>query len=664
MARIRAFDDKGAGALMMSSNQRATLVILELTDDFASEKNRPVINDVAKVLEDLGHERLVPAGLSIELTGSAVVGLDIARAGEASARAIGIWTIVLVSTLTLIVFRAPLLALIPLITLFFAMDVALNVLALLAHAGVIGLFKGVEAYSTVVVYASGVDYSLFLISRFKEELDSGGEMKIGVGNAVGKVGAAIAASAATEIAGIGMMAFAQFGKFHEAGIAIAFSLFVMLLAVMTLTPALLRLAGPAAFWPHRAALSKSAPAREDRFQRVWEKIAQAVLHRPAAFWLITTALMVPFAVVGVLQYNHLNYDLVGNLPRNAQSARGMKLLERHFAAGAVGPVNLLLRSDSIDFRTSQGFDLLKTLSDRLYKHRDSLQIADVRSIATPLGAAAAADSPAHGSLAERLVTAAAVRRIAEGYFITSNESFGGHVARFELELTLNPFSEQAMDVLDDLESGIRQLLPDELRSGVTLMFNGSTPSLRDLKNVGARDRTRINILVVASVFVILVILLRRVVLTVYLLLTVLLSYLVTLGVTVIVFHLADPRGFPGLDWTVPLFLFTVLIAVGEDYNILLVTRIHEEQAEAGAERGIALALARTGPIISSCGFIMAGTFLSLTIAGQLAQMIQLGFALAFGVLLDTFIVRPILVPSYLLLIDRLPSASLRKLLGS
>ena len=125
------------------------------------------------------------------------------------------------------------------------------------------------------------------------------------------------------------------------------------------------------------------------------------------------------------------------------------------------------------------------------------------------------------------------------------------------------------------------------------------------------------------------------------------SYLVTLGVTFAVFYLADWEGFPGLDLTVPLFLFTVLIAVGEDYNILLVTRIHEEQQRHGPERGVAVALARTGPIISSCGFIMAGTFLSLMIAGQLAQMIQLGFALAFGVLLDTFIVRPILVPSYL-----------------
>jgi len=139
---------------------------------------------------------------------------------------------------------------------------------------------------------------------------------------------------------------------------------------------------------------------------------------------------------------------------------------------------------------------------------------------------------------------------------------------------------------------------------------------------------------------------------VYLMLTVLFSYLVTLGVTFGFFYLANRQEFPGLDWTVPLFLFTVLIAIGEDYNILLVTRIHEEEERHGPEKGVAVALAKTGPIISSCGFIMAGTFLSLAIAGQLAQMIQLGFALAFGVLLDTFVVRPILVPTYMLLVHR------------
>ncbi len=667
--RICAFDDEAIGSLLVSDDRRATLVILGLTGDFFSRRNRPTIGAIESLLDDLTREGVVPPGLDLSPTGSAVVGRDIMRATENSARAIGHWTIVLVVFLTIVIFRAPLLALIPLLTMYFAMDVAPNSLALLADAGVIGLFKDIEAYSTVVVYASGIDYSLFLISRFQEELETGTDIQQGVCGALGKVGTAIAASAATEIAGIGMMSFAEFGKFHESGIAIAFSLVVMLLAVLTLTPALLRLAGRRAFWPNRQAASigerpraRPEPARENCSRMLWDRIAQAVLGRPGTFWLVSTALMTPFAVVGVACYNHLNYGLVGNLPRQAASAHGTRVLERHFPAGATGPVNLLIRNSQIDFRSREGVKAIAALTERLRAHRGELRIADIRSLATPWGASGVA--AAAGGPIRRLFRTATVRRRALAYFVTSDKTLDSHVTRLELALEIDPFSEPAMDVVNRLEAAVNAMLPDELRSGSEIRFSGSTASLRDLRTVGGRDRTRTNLLVVASVSVILVILLRKVVLTLYLMLTVVFSYLVTLGVTFTVFDLADREGFPGLDLTVPLFLFTVLIAVGADYNILLVTRVHEEEQRHGCERGVAVALARTGPIISSCGFIMAGTFLSLMIAGQLAPMTQLGFALAFGVLLDTFVVRPILVPAYLLLVHRGCFGSFGKRLGA
>jgi RND superfamily putative drug exporter len=133
-------------------------------------------------------------------------------------------------------------------------------------------------------------------------------------------------------------------------------------------------------------------------------------------------------------------------------------------------------------------------------------------------------------------------------------------------------------------------------------------------------------------------------------------------VTFVVFWAMDPAGFAGLDWKVPMFLFTILIAVGEDYNIFLMTRIDEEQREHGVMAGIPIALQKTGSIISSCGIIMAGTFSSL-LAGTLVGMHQLGFALAFGVLLDTFVVRPILVPAYLILLHGGRFGRFTRLLG-
>ena len=182
-----------------------------------------------------------------------------------------------------------------------------------------------------------------------------------------------------------------------------------------------------------------------------------------------------------------------------------------------------------------------------------------------------------------------------------------------------------------------------------LFYLGATPSIRDLKTITGEDQVRIDFLVPAVVFLILVILLRQIATSAYLIFTVFFSYFVTLGVTFVVFYCIHWHGFAGLDWKVPMFLFTILVAVGEDYNILLMARIEEEQQTHGPVEGIVVGLRKTGSIISSCGIIMAGTFSAL-MAGSLEGLAQLGFALAFGVLLDTFVVRPIVVPAYLILL--------------
>jgi RND superfamily putative drug exporter len=180
---------------------------------------------------------------------------------------------------------------------------------------------------------------------------------------------------------------------------------------------------------------------------------------------------------------------------------------------------------------------------------------------------------------------------------------------------------------------------------------GPTASIRDLKTVTDRDQIHIDLLVLVAVFAILVVLLgvAKWAISLYLIISVFFSYFVTLGVTFAFYYLKDPADFAGLDWKVPMFLFTILMAIGEDYNIFLMTRISEEQERHGPVEGIRIAMFRTGTIISSCGIIMAGTFMSLMF-GTLVGLQQLGFALAFGVLLDTFVVRPLLVPAYLILL--------------
>jgi RND superfamily putative drug exporter len=212
-----------------------------------------------------------------------------------------------------------------------------------------------------------------------------------------------------------------------------------------------------------------------------------------------------------------------------------------------------------------------------------------------------------------------------------------------------------------LRDRIRTELPDGLRDA-RLWFVGNTAEISDLKAVTDRDQIRIDALVMMGVYLILWALLKKPGICAYLMFTVLYSYFATLGFTYLAFWAMDPQGFTGLDWKVPMFLFTILIAVGEDYNIFLMARIDEEQKVHGPLQGITVALEKTGSIISSCGVIMAGTFSSL-MAGSLVGMDQLGLALATGVVLDTFVIRPIMVPSFMVLLATMRLGVLSRLAG-
>jgi RND superfamily putative drug exporter len=663
--RIRTPNAPGTGALLVSPDQKALLVVVDLTTEFLSVRNWPVIDKINHLIHELQRQGKVPPGLEISMTGSAVIGRDHTTAELQSARDTEVLTVILVVILLMIIYQAPLLALIPLVTVYLAIQVSINVLALLGKAGYITLFQGIQIYITILAYGAGVDYCLFLTARYKEEYDAGHSLSESAAQAIGKVGAALTASAATVMCGIGMMAFAQFGKFREAGIAIPISLFLVLCATLTFSAPLLCVAGRWAFWPHR-------PPQEDRteqapapagfwkrllqghaFQRLWEKTSEVLLRRPGTIWLASVLPMLPFVVIAAVFYNHLSYDFIGNLPASAPSVVGTRVLEAHFPAGLMGPTTVLLKDHRVDFSKPEGQTLVKELTDQLEKRKKELGIADVRSLTAPLGLSegaqrAFAESFAGMNLSKQAIQEA-LKREALNRYVTDFGERGKIGTRLDLIFHEDPFSRRAVDSLDRVEQIVEASLPPALRQSSQLYFTGPTASIRDLNAVVAQDRTRIELLVVGVVFVILVLLLRALVVPLYLILSVLLSYYATLGLAFVVFWALNPHGFSGIDWKVAIFLFTILIAVGEDYNIFLMTRIHEEQRRHGPIRGITEALTRTGPIISSCGLIMAGTFSSL-LAGHLIEMKQLGFALAFGVLVDTFVVRPILVPSFLILL--------------
>ena len=670
---ISTYRDSTLGELLKSEDNKATLVIVGLTTEFLDAKNGKTIAAIEKLLqEDNEFRRQIPAGLDISLSGTATVGRDMLVAQKESARATEHLTVVLVVLLLIAIYRAPLLALIPLATVFVSVKLTMSLLILGSQYGLITLFQGVESYVTVLLYGAGVDYCLFLIARYKEELDEGASLEDAVSNAVAKVGHAITASAGTVICGIGMMIFAEFGKFREAGIAISFGLVIVLCASMTFTPALLRMTGRWAFWPQvrkervsgDAGWIPSTPLSAhfgsfNWLQNTWDVVGRELQRRPLLIWLSTIAAMTPFAVVGAMFYSHLSYGLLSDLPSDSPCVVGTKAVREHFAAGATGTITILLKNDRIDFAdfSGPGIAAIEELTQTLREKKSELQLSDIRSVSHPLGGERVLDDWGTG------LTAKIARDRAVKHYVSTTENFDGHVTRLDITAQMDPFARDSISQISYLEEQIKSLLPDAIRSGTTLSVIGPTASIRDLKIVTDGDQIRINLLVIGGVFLILVMLLGKPAICGYLIVSVLFSYLVALGATYLFYWAMDPAEFAGLDWKVPMFLFTILIAVGEDYNIFLMTRIEEEQRRLGPVKGVVHALSLTGRIISSCGIIMAGTFASL-MAGSLKGMSQLGFALAFGVLLDTFVVRPILVPSYLVLLHQGRFGKFGKWLGA
>lgn len=668
-------DDKRIGSLLTSPDERATLIVLELKTEFLDRQNGLIVDRVENFLQSPELLRNKPIGLAMAISGSATVGRDILRAESDSAKRTEFMTKFLVIALLLLIYRAPLLALVPLMTVGLSVEFTLALLTHLADIGVIGLFNGLEIYVTVVVYGAGVDYCLFLIARYKEELDAGRTFSEAISRSVHKVGAALATSAGTSIFGIGMMAFAEFGKFRQAGIAISIGLFVAACFALTFTPAMLLLLKNIAFWPN---IRSEKPKGDDGWipaatvwkkiseqrwlESFWEVTAKSLRKYPGSIFLGTVLLMLPLAIYGFVKQGDLSYGLLTDLPQDVTSVQGAEAIKEHYPAGITGPTTVLIQfkeevlnqkyegDDLADAPTSERLsrEMTATIEDALKRFNNlEFRVVDIRNQTYPLGMN---EKPQEYLRSLDFVQRGALRNFKRKTYNSTQGPLSGQVMRIDFVFSADPFDRISIQKLSEIEQIVQEAIPADLRESVQLFTLGPTSGIRDLKESTDRDRLKIDILVVIAVYIMLVALLRHPAICAYLILTVVFSYLVSLGMTFVVFTLRDPENFTGIDWKVPIYLFTILIAMGEDYNILLMARVFEEQKKSGPVDGILIALQKTGGIISSCGLIMAGTFATL-MSGTLLGMVQLGFALAFGVFLDTFVVRPILVPAYLILLN-------------
>jgi putative drug exporter of the RND superfamily len=608
--------------------------------------------------------RTAPAGLAGHVTGLAALATDQAEATLDSFNRTALATVLLVLVILLLVYRSALAPLISLVSIGCAFLVARGVAGYLAQAG-FKVASLVETFMVVMAFGAGTDYCLFVISRVRETRHDPGGPRVGLQKASTAVGPVITASAATVTIGFFAFLTAKLGLFRSFGPALGLAVAATLLAGLTLTPALLRLAGNAAFWPNRTPDRSASQAR-------WERLARAVGRRPAAV-LIAGTVLLAIPAVGVTRL-HQSFDIPSELPSSADARQGFETLSRHYPAGLLAPVYLVVSAD----RSLVDHDRLAAV-DRL---TDALRtvpgVAEVRSITQPAGAplttqtisrltGGSSDLKALGLDPDRvdltpLVTALTSQRGLRidddilraypqlrdrlGFFLSA----GDRTTRIVVALQGSPYSRQALEIVRHLDDRAGVELAGGPLAGTRLAVAGPSAFFADIEDLAGQDLRTVGALVVAAILLILALLLRSVVAPLYLLASVLLSLLATMGICVGVFQ--GLLGQPGLAFWLPPFLFVILVALGADYNIFIAGRIREEiDAGSSVADAATAGLVLTGGTITSAGFILAGTFGALLIT-PIPSVRQIGFGVGIGILLDTFIVRTLLVPAAVVLLGR------------
>ncbi|MFF3014938.1 MMPL family transporter [Streptomyces sp. NPDC057939] len=527
-------------------------------------------------------------GLSATIAGPAATQADLADAfagidGLLLGVALGAVLLIL-----LLVYRSLLLPIVIIISAVFALGLACAVVYVLADHGVVRVDGQVQGILSILVIGAATDYALLLAARFREELAARDDRTAAAVAAVRRSAGAITASAATVALGLLALLASDLTNNRALGPVGAIGIVCAVLSTLTFLPAVLVLLGRAAFWP---ATPKPADATTEG-HRLWRRVAGLIDRAPRRVWVSTTLLLVVLAAFApTLTSRGVPLDEI--FVKDAPSVAAQEALGKHFPGGSGQPAVI---------------------------------IAD----AARAGAVEAAVRATDGVASAAPVTASG-RPGAGGEPLVVD-------GRIRIDATLDAAadSDAAKNTVAELRSRVHAV------PGADALVGGYTAQQYDTERTAARDRTVIVPVVLAIILLILVLLLRSVLVPVLLVATVALNFLATLGVSALVFqHLL---GFSGTDASVPLYGFVFLVALGVDYNIFLMSRVREETLTHGVRQGVLRGLTTTGGVITSAGVVLAATFAALMVI-PLAFLFQIAFIVAFGVLLDTLVVRSLLVPA-------------------
>ncbi|MEP6955121.1 MAG: MMPL family transporter [Solirubrobacteraceae bacterium] len=518
-------------------------------------------------------------GLSVRVTGGAGFSADAIKVFENINGTLLLSAVALVFVLLALIYRSPLFLWIPLTAVAFAELMSRSIGWGLTEAGVTVNGQSSSILS-ILVLGAGTDYALLLVARYREELRRHDDKHEAMALALRTAGPAIFASGITVMLALLSLSIAEVNGTAGLGPIGALGIFIAMVSMLTLLPALLVIFGRGAFWPR---VPHVGDAGADATHGAWRRMGERIATAPRRVW-VGAGLLLLVLSLGVLNFS-TGLTQGSSFRGSVESVEGQKLLAKSFPSGANGPTDVF--------------------------------VPDVSKAAA---------------------VAQAVGRV-DGVAGVRPTTRGDRAVLLSAVLKPDPYSTEAYALVPKVRAAAKQA------GGPGVLVGGPTAVEKDLRDAAGRDTRTIIPITLLVVLLVLIVLLRSLVAPLVLMGTVILSFFASLGVGAVVFDVVF--GFPGSDPSMPLFAFVFLVALGIDYNIFLMARVREETARHGTRDGMVRGLAVTGGVITSAGIVLAGTFSVLAVL-PLVFLTELGFVIAFGVLLDTFLVRSVLVPALVL----------------
>ena len=636
---------------IIADDKQAALVSVPLDSNKSTKKELAALTKIVdrKKLGDLSYKISGPAGFSRDLN-KAFAGID----GLLLVVALAVVFVIL-----LVVYRSPVLPIIVLLTSMVALTGAIFVVWQLAHAGIIQLNGQVQGILFILVIGAATDYSLLYVARYREELLHLPHRVQATGRALKGSFEPILASSSTVIVGLFCLLISDLASNKALGPVGSIGVAMAVLSALTFLPAVLVLMGRWAFWPFRPRYSEATAtvSAEKLHGKLWPRVAKIVSTAPRFVWIGCVALLLAASFFAPqLRADGISQSelVIGK----SEARDGQKLLSKHFPAGAGSPVLVLVpqaeadrtiaaleQDGSVDAvyaaskTTSAGqlplgkakSSLQDKIRGEIIKQQDA-KLAEIRSgiaVQNPY----AVDEILAG-IRSQMPSADELTAKAYPFKDATPTVVDGKVL-LQVTLRHGPDTQAAKDAVKRIRSLADSIDPAVLVGGVTaIQLDTNTASIH--------DRSAIIPLVLIAITIILMLLLRSILAPILILLTTIVSFTATLGISAILFQ--NILQLPGMDPSVVLYGFVFLVALGIDYNIFLMTRVREETLKTTTRKGVLKALVVTGGVITSAGVVLAATFAALSVI-PILFLVQLAFIVAFGVLLDTLIVRSLIVPA-------------------